>query len=71
MSAAARVEFRSIIGTRYTCQCCARKLTIVDIYEGHDRDDPPGYYYEFDGEPGVRWITAAGAAVRFVKLEEK
>jgi len=70
MTALAHVDFMSIIGSRHECQCCGRKLTITDAYEGHGVDDPPGYYYVFDGEPGVRWISCDGAAVRFVKLKE-
>lgn len=60
-----------MIGSRHECQCCARKLTIVGIDEGHGKDDPPGYAYTFDGEPGVRWISVTGAAVRFRKLEDE
>lgn len=65
MSALARVEFRSIIGTRHECQCCARMLTVTGVYEGHGPDDPNGYYYEFDNEPQRRWISTSAAAVRF------
>jgi hypothetical protein len=63
----------TMIGTRHVCQCCARRLTIVDVYAGTpgDPDDAPGYDYVFDGEPGVRWISTNGAAVRFRKLEKE
>ncbi len=62
-----------MIGTRHECQCCARKLTIVEVYDGTrgDPDDAPGYAYVFDGEPGARWISATGAAVRFRKLKDE
>lgn len=68
MSALARVEFRSIIGTRHECQCCGRMLTVTDVYEGHGLD-APGYYYQFDNEPGTRWISTSAAAIRFRKVE--
>lgn len=68
MSALARIEFRSIIGTRHECQCCGRMLTITDAYEGHDGS---GYYYEFDNEPQRRWISTHAASVRFKKVIEK
>ncbi len=57
-----------MIGTRHQT-ADGRKLKITGVYRGHGRDDAPGYYYEFDDEPGfTRWISATGAAVRFTKV---
>lgn len=44
-----------------------RRLTIVGSYEGHNRDESPGYEYRFDGSTATHWITASGMAVRFTK----
>ena len=57
-----------LIGRRY--YSAARQVEIVGSYDGHGRDDPPGYYYKFIGETAVHWISATGAAVRFKKQEE-
>lgn len=58
-------NFTGMIGSRHECQCCGRKLTIVGIEEGHGPDDPDGYSYVFDKEPGLRWISTSAANVRF------
>ncbi len=52
----------SMVGTRHVCQCCGRALTIIGEY-----NEPPGYDYVFDGEPGVRWISNHAASVKFTK----
>jgi hypothetical protein len=52
--------------TKYTCN--GRPITIGEAYEGHGRDDPSGWYYSFDDEPGSHWISAAASAVRFEAL---
>lgn len=58
-----------MIGARFESN--GRKLTITASYDGsRGPDDRPGYYYRYDGDNAVHWITASGAAVRFTKLEE-
>ena len=48
-----------------------RRLTILSTYEGSDRnDDPSGYYYQFDGERTVHFVSCAGAVARFTKIEQ-
>lgn len=54
-------------GARYISN--GRQVEIIGAYAGHDRDDPPGFYYRYVGEKAVHWITCAGAAVRFTKEE--
>jgi hypothetical protein len=62
---------------RFECQCCGRIATIVGIFHGGDGpDDPPGYYYEFDGDTidghrVQRWISASAAAIRFRKIDRR
>jgi hypothetical protein len=57
---------------RFECQCCGRVAVITGIFNGGDGpDDPPGYYYEFEGEPGKRWISASAAAMRFRKIDRR
>lgn len=56
-----------MIGARFKSN--GRALTIIGSYDGHD--EPPGYYYRFDGEAVVHWITATGAAVRFTNIDQQ
>lgn len=42
-----------------------RPVTILEPYEGHGPDDPPGWYYRFDGEAGTHFISASALPIRF------
>jgi len=57
-----------VIGARFKSN--GRRLTITGSYDGsRDPDDRPGYYYRFDGEHAIRWISASGMAVRFTPID--
>lgn len=54
----------TMVGTRHECQCCGRIARITGEYD----DDGTGYEYEFEGEPGKRWISTHAASIRFKKI---
>lgn len=59
-----------MIGTRHIDR--DRKLTITGDYAGEGPDDPPGYFFRFDDQPAITfWISAAAAAVRFRKIDDR
>lgn len=53
-----------MIGARFESN--GKLLTITGEYE--DRYDPPGYYYQYDGEKAVHWISTKGMVVRFKSI---
>lgn len=55
-----------MIGKRFECQCCARIAVVIEEYSEGPGDN--GYIYRFEGEPGQRWITTVGAAMRFRRI---
>jgi hypothetical protein len=44
-----------------------RKVVITGEYNGDSPDDPPGYYYRYDGETKSHWISAGALPIRFTK----
>lgn len=57
-----------VIGAHFTQN--GRPLTIIGSYEGHGPDEPNGWIYTFDDEPGrARWIPARAVPMRFQKVE--
>lgn len=58
-----KLKISTMIGKRYECACCARIATIIEEYDDGPGDN--GYIYEFEGEPGHRWISTVGALMRF------
>lgn len=45
-----------------------RALTIGESYVGTGREDPSGYYYEFDDQPGItHWISVSALSIRFTR----
>jgi hypothetical protein len=57
------------VGERYDCQCCGRVAVITGEY--YDSPKEHGYYYEFEGEQGQRWISTQQSSIRFKKIKEK
>ncbi len=47
-----------------------RPIVDIEPYTGHGPDDPHGWYYRFEGESKVHWISAGGYGVRFTTLEK-
>jgi hypothetical protein len=46
-----------------------RVVTVTGFFTGHGDDDPPGWYYQFEHENIVHFISATAAAVRFQQKE--
>lgn len=55
-----------MIGTRHECACCGRVARITGEYDDGPKDH--GYEYEFEGEPGRRWISTHAATIRFRRI---
>ena len=58
-----------ITGSRHVSRHSGLAMTITDWYEGHDPDDPSGYYYVYDDERVTHWCSTAALAVRFHKID--
>ena len=55
-----------MIGAHFTQR--GRSLTIIGSYEGHGPDEPNGWIYTFDDDPGrAHWIPARAVPMRFEK----
>lgn len=55
-----------LFGRKFVCN--GRLVTVGESYDGHGEDDPPGYYYQFDGEKQSHWISARAVPIRFGNL---
>lgn len=59
-----------MIGGHFTMN--GRPLTIIGSYEGHGPDEPCGWIYTFDDQPGrPHWIPARAVPMRFEKKGSK